>query len=483
MKKYNLIIFVLVTAAALMFYSCERPTEPANPNQPPNTSMANIPNTSDTLFALVTLHWDGEDFDGYIDGFEYRYITIRVFIGDTVVHDWEFTKETSLTIPFQSDDDLNQQIFQVRSVDNLGAVDPEPAEKVFYTVKTIFPESHILYPVNEETYFVIDEPTDWWEGIRLDFVAYDRDGEIVEYAWSVDDGELHWTEDTTVVIKPEEFKAPLTGEHTIKVVSRDNTNLIDPVGNTVKINLVRPSLEKRILIIDATNEANFPAGLVNKANDAKVDTFYSTVYEGSDQWDFIKNGMPPVEVLGQYRLVVWHSDDLPFTQPHQISRYTEQIKDYMNVGGNIIIGGWRILKSFAWLDNFPKTFEPGTFVNDYLHIVSVDETSLIGDFTGGAGLEGVYSNIRVDSAKAAGFPYNGMLGNINMILLPAGFTDGIYFYQNKNNSPYFEYRGRTVGLRYYGTTFQSVVLGFPMYFIREDDAKQMINEILAQMGI
>ena len=133
--------------------------------------------------------------------------------------------------------------------------------------------------------------------------------------------------------------------------------------------------------------------------------------------------------------------------------------------------------------NFPKTFEPGTFVNDYLHIVSVDETSLIGDFTSAAGLEGVYSDIRVDSAKAAGFPYNGMLGNVNMILLPAGFTDGIYFYQNKNNSPYYEYRGETVGLRYYGTTFQSVVLGFPMYFIREEDAKRMVIEILSQMGI
>ena len=106
---------------------------------------------------------------------------------------------------------------------------------------------------------------------------------------------------------------------------------------------MRPSLEKRILIIDATNEKNFPAGLKNKANDAQVDSFYASVYEGSDQWDFNKDGMPPVEVLGQYRLVVWHSDDLPFTQPHQIANYTEQIKDYMNVGGNIVIGGWRIL--------------------------------------------------------------------------------------------------------------------------------------------
>ena len=222
-------IFLILSIFIIGFYACDRPTEPQDPNKLPNTSMANIPNPADTLFALVTLHWDGEDFDGYIDGYEYRYITKRIFMGDSIVQDWQNTTETSLTIPFLSDDDLNLQTFQVRSIDNLGAVDPSPAEKKFYTVKTIFPESYILYPEDEETYFIIDKPTDWWEGIKLDYVAYDKDGEVVEYAWAVDDGELHWTEDTSVVILPENFKTPLTGEHTIKVVSRDNTNLVDPI--------------------------------------------------------------------------------------------------------------------------------------------------------------------------------------------------------------------------------------------------------------
>jgi hypothetical protein len=446
--------------------------------------MANIPLESDTLFALVTLHWDGEDNDGYIDGYEYRYITHRVFMGDSIVQEWKFTKETSLTIPFLSDDELNRQVFQVRAIDNNGQADPEPAQKEFYTVKTIFPESQIIYPIANETYFVVDQTTDWWEGVRLDYKASDRDGEVVEYAWSVDGGDWHWTEDTTVIVTPDMFKAPLTGEHTLKVISRDNTNLVDPVGHEIKIELVRPTLEKKILIIDATTESNFPGGLTNKANDAQVDSFYAEIYPGSDQWDYAaKKGMPPVEVLGQYKLIVWHSDDLPFTQPHAIASHTQQIKDYLNVGGNIIIGGWRILKSFAWTDNFPKTFEPESFVNEYLHIVSVDETSLIGDLTGGAGLEGVYSNFSLDSVKLAGFPYSGMLGNVNLIMLPAGFTDGIYFYQNKDDSPNYQYRGRTVGLRYYGTSFQATVLGFPLFFVKKDDAKRMAAEILAQMGI
>jgi len=477
------IYLVLLFSSVLLWISCERPTSPENPNEPPNTTMANIPRENDTLFALVKLHWDGEDNDGYISKYEYRYITKRIFIGDSIVQEWKETDQTSLVVPFLSDDELNLQIFQVRSVDNKGFVDPTPAEKRFYTIQTVFPETEILYPKNNSTYFVNDKPTDWWQGIKLNYFGFDKDGQIVEYAWAVDDTDWHWTNDTSVVITPDYFSKPLSGQHTIRVTSRDNTNLIDPDGKEIIINLINPTFEKKILVIDATTESNFPAGLVNKANDAQVDAFYADVFEGSDSWDFNKNGMPPVDVLGQYKCIVWHSDDLPFSKPHAIANYTDAIEDYLNVGGNIIIGGWRILKSFAWTDNFPIVFEQNSFVNQYLHIVSVDETSLIGDFKGAAGLNGIYPDIKVDSLKLVGFPYNGMLGNINLILLPAGFTDGIYFYQNANDSPYYQYRGRTVGLRYYGTSFQATVLGFPLFFIEKENAKIMAREILKQMGI
>ncbi len=488
--KFNLFSAFTLVMLILFIISCERKTSPADPNEYPNTSMANIPRDNDTtkLFALLTLHWDGEDFDGFISGYEYRYKTYRKSIGDSIVQDWKFTDQTSLTIPFLSDDSVeNKQVFEIRAIDDQGDADPTPATKNFYTYRTDFPITEILYPIQNRTYFVVEQLTDWWGGIELEFKAYDPDidkgGGITEYGWAVDGGDTTWTKDTAVVIIPDKFQQPLVGEHKITVTSRDNTNLIDPIGATVTIKLVSPAGGKNILIIDATTETNFPGGLTNKATDAQVDAFYSEIFPNSDQWDLRQRGFPPVDSIGQYKLVVWHSDDLPFTQPHVIANYTDQIKDYLNVGGNIIIGGWRILKSFAWTQNFPITFPPESFVNEYLHIVSVDESSFEGDMTYADGLQGLYSSIRVDSVKMAGFPYFGKLSHVNLISLPAGFTDGIYFYQNPPNSQYFEFRGKTIGLRYYGTAFQSVVLGFPMYFLKLEDAKVMAQEILAQMGI
>ena len=89
----------------------------------------------------------------------------------------------------------------------------------------------------------------------------------------------------------------------------------------------------------------------------------------------------------------------------------------------------------------------------------------------------------MDSLKLAISPYNGKLGWVNLILKPAGFTDMLYVYKNRDDSPYTMYRGRGMALRYYGTVYDAVVLGFPMYFVVEADAKVMAQQILQNLHV
>lgn len=474
-------LFILIFAL-----SCERATSPENPNLPPNTTLANIPVENDTLFALLTLHWDGEDDDGFISGYQYRYITHHLFVGDSMVHDWVETKETSITIPFESSDQLNFQKFQVRAVDNVGDVDPTPAEKHFYTVQTIFPETEILFPGNNKQFFAIDQVTDWWQGIQLTFTARDEDGEVVEFAWAVDDYEWNWTTDTTLFILPDYF-VPLNGEHKLRVTSRDNTNLIDPIGDSVIVKLVQPTFEKKILIIDETVESKFPFGMGFKDED--VDSFYAQIFETEEAWDFQKQGMPPKDKLGQYQLVVWHADNLYTYEGdvHKLPVHIIDIMDYLNVGGDFIMGGWRILKSFAVGESFPKTFEEGSFIHDYLHILQADESAPIPDFNGAYSSDTLrFSDINLDSVKLAesyltSIPVIG-LQYVNLMPRRAGFTDVIYRYRNDDYTGLPKHRGYACGLRYYGTSFDAIVLGFPMFFIRKEDAKIMASEMLRSLG-
>ena len=94
-----------------------------------------------------------------------------------------------------------------------------------------------------------------------------------------------------------------------------------------------------------------------------------------------------------------------------------------------------------------------------------------------------FSSFRVDSAKLAFFPFNGKLGQVNLIITPAGFTVTLYSYKNLPNSNYVTYRGRSIALRYYGTTYDAVVLGFPLYFIKEADAIVMAKQILRNLNV
>ncbi len=482
-QLFIMIVFVLVAGSIML--TCERETSPAKSNTPPNTTIANIPRADDTLFALVTLHWDGEDYDGFISGYQYRYTSYHVMAGDSFILDWQSTTETSVTIPFESSDDLNYQRFLVRAIDDKGEMDPEPAERRFYTVQTIFPQTRLLIPDDEEQFFVIDHVTDWWEGVPLTFTASDADGDVVEYAWRVDNGEWNWTTDTSLYILPNFFQ-PLDGPHRISVTSRDNTNLVDPVGDSIIVNLVLPTFHKDILIIDETDEALFTGGLQAYRNrDDLVDAFYNRIFTPDSSWDYRASGMPPKSVLGQYKLVIWHADN-PYSNEndvHKLPLYIEDVKDYLHVGGDFIMGGWRILKSFAQTEPFPKTFQPGSFIHDYLHILTADETILIPtDFVGCNPWPNVTDTMKVDQTKLAEFPYFGKLGQINIMPRRAGFTEVMYVYANLISSNFFQWRGEPVGIRYYGSVFDTIVLGFPLFLMNETDATIMANRMLNSLG-
>ena len=137
-----------------------------------------------------------------------------------------------------------------------------------------------------------------------------------------------------------------------------------------------------------------------------TDAFYAGRLPGCDAVGFQDAGDAAARSPGATtRLVVWHADDVPTSRPHKISdpANIEIFTDYLKVGGKFLMSGWRILKSFAYYNNFPFTFSPGTFVYDYLHIRMVTETDILGDMTGGKGKTGVVQQLH------GGFRASGVL--------------------------------------------------------------------------
>lgn len=498
MRTLTIFTSVFLFFFIINFYNCQKNVSGPDPNEAPTTTIANVPIEGDTLFALVHLQWDGGDNDGFIKGFEYKYTTYYSDEDgnfgngsvDSLEQEWQFIEETSATIAFNSFAKLNKQRFQIRSVDNNDTADPAPAEKWFYTIQTIPPEVEILNPEDNSNHFAKQEVSDWWQGIFLTYTGNDEDGDIIEYGWSIDGSEWTWTPDTTLYITPDIFSSPLEGVHTIEVIARDNTNILSVKPAEIQINLTEPTFTKDILIIDETYEKDFPSFL--KVDDETVDSLYAEifgVYDPDDWWDYEYHELrdqpvPDLKTLGQYKMVIWHADNRPSQDPHKFVQHEDYLKDYLNIGGDLILSGWRILKSFAWEETFPVNFADDSFVKEYLHIKTADESPYYpGDFTGARPAFGTeFTELAVDSTKLEGFPFFGKLSNINTITYRAGFTEVFYTYVNPVGSSLYQYRGEPCALKYTGTVFNAVVMGFPLFFIEEDQLKILGDQILKSLG-
>lgn len=494
----------LITALAAGVLGCVNmfDTSPANDNEPPNTTMANIPKEGDSLFALVTLYWDGEDNDGYINYYRYRYTTYYLLEGQTIddvspdaigYHDWVDTSATSVVLAFDSPAAVNYQMVEVAAVDNSGNVDETPATKSFFTYPTSFPETRITYPVDHGQQMYAKSFTDeWWNGIRLTYTATDKDGEIIEYAWAVDDGPYTWTTDTSVFIHPDLF-VPLEGTHTLRVISKDNTNLVDPVGDSKEIVIHVPDFTKDIIIMDETKE---DITLPDKGwvTDAVVDSFYFANFGGErgdlivDQWDYNLRSLPSIKRLKNYKAIIWHADN--YAVGTGILKHEERIKEYLQMGGKLFISGHRVLWNYfddSFRDGFgrltpPWTFKSGgkkDFVFTYLHVKTLNVSGIEGNLNSIEGIGNWAGSLRPDSSKInTVWPQEGKLGHISIFQELGGFTIPIYEYRGDDSSV----DGMTCGLRYFGGVFDIVFLGFPLWHMNGDDAKLVGDAVLKSFG-
>lgn len=89
-KKH--IIQLLLMLGIIFSWDCSNPKNPGtySLNQPPITRVSNVPKDGDTSQSpRVTLYWVGDDPDGYVVGFKYRWITNQSQANPGIVEDYK----------------------------------------------------------------------------------------------------------------------------------------------------------------------------------------------------------------------------------------------------------------------------------------------------------------------------------------------------------------------------------------------------------
>ncbi len=302
-------ILAPVILAACFLSDCSQPTNPGAPagNQPPRTRLANVPVNDSTgrypsSNPTVALYWIGDDVDGYVTAFRYRWSYRQQ--GVTFFHDWTTILNFSLTgIPmavrgsvsavpavyqyfakllpasldstvsqlengvpllvsgdtvlaadkaiinpnkgvfiFESKDTLNPHTFEVKAVDNLGAEDPNPPSVTFWTPQALPPVTVIDQPYPPDSTLMIDHVTDTYPGLTFYFEGIDRSSKSLVYSWTVDS--VRWSPystDQQAIVTASDLRPPYTGVHTFYVKARNDYGLEDPTPASRQFSVIVPT--------------------------------------------------------------------------------------------------------------------------------------------------------------------------------------------------------------------------------------------------
>ncbi len=324
-------IFILLVAAGL--YSCKTEiTGQFHQNLPPETFLFIHTEKNDTLNATTSvqkLYWDGVDQDGFVVGFYYTWKQ------NPDSSDWVWTTERSMTFPLKITGSDTSYVFQIKAVDNDGAVDPTPASQLI-PIKNTAPKIDWL-PSSRipDTTFTVASFV--WQASDLD-----GDSTIAYFEYALDD--------TTNWHRIAGYKRNVTLTQDSNLTEGDHIFFIRAVDIAhSKSNIIRMPQHKTwhvkkpqgtyLLIDDFENEAqsNYP------------DRYYKSMLKrvlaeidpqlGFDYWNieeqFPASRLQFIETLKLFKRIIWYTDLIQETDEHFITAQVA-IPEFLNSGGKII---------------------------------------------------------------------------------------------------------------------------------------------------
>ncbi len=247
----------------------------------------------------------------------------------------------------------------------------------------------------------------------------------------------------------------------IAAVFQSEGNYISSFSNEISTTPVNFTLDEGILLVDGTLDG-LPASPF--PTDEEVDDYYANLLSGYSytNWDIATQGSPPLTEIAKYSSIIWHTDDIS-NYPFVDGVYN--MKSYLLAGGNLFASCWKQLCMVS-----------GDFQNNFLYL---DESTLHdqADFAGAFGMNG-FSDITIDIDKIPLPNWGDNLQYVNKFL-PVEDAEAIFSYDSFSNDPNWE--NAICGQRFSGD-YKTYILGFPLYYMMQEQAENIIQSILEDFG-
>lgn len=237
----------------------------------------------------------------------------------------------------------------------------------------------------------------------------------------------------------------------------------------------RPAtLDQGVLVVDETY--NWTSG--NLPRDTAQDQFYDYMLSGfqHDQYEYgSPSEMPLLCDLAPYSTVLWHADDYTSLMA---SGSLDDLGRYLDWGGNLWLVGWKPISNLQNGASYPAVFSDTSFIRNHLKITEANLSASADSFQAAGGSLG-YPGISVDPAKVPLASWGGTMRYIESFV-PADSGEVIYAMDMRNGSSPFQ--GLPCGVRYLGPSYNTVIFGFPLYFMDREMARAAAQQVMADFG-
>jgi len=275
------------------------------------------------------------------------------------------------------------------------------------------------------------------------------------------------------------------GEYQFKAQNRDWAGIESSVSGYV-LTIVNPDFNNmNLLIVDETRDAN---GRPGSPNDPQVDTFYrdilgvdTTTMMSSTGWsvseiDYKSNTINDISYISakdvyNKRVILWHSDD---KSSFALNDNIRILSEFLDEGGRLILVGWDVLNPFT--DSDTASISSG-FAYRYLRIQGGlrDVERTFTEFSGDTEM-GYPESVTLDSLKIR----NNWTGvSHTWTFTPRHRTEGIGTWHGGDDA-LSGMEGGTAIVKNFNIVnpWRSIVIGFPLYFMKNDEARTLIMRAL-----
>jgi len=254
------------------------------------------------------------------------------------------------------------------------------------------------------------------------------------------------------------------------------------------------SLDQGILLVDET----YINTSFNMVDGDSVNAFYTRALQGYS-YAFADHSCPTcsptdqinLKELGRYSLIIIHSEDHRefYSMGADGDSTWPVLEDYLNCGGKVIIEGRRNLSRGHSIYSGMREFLPGDIAYDYLNIESAyvplwAPASRSEEFIGASSQVSGYPNLQVDSSRIAqcsgGLELAGKVPGVGYI---DSLMDGEVIYTFHSAYDTSASDEKPVAFRYLGEDYKVIFFDFPLYFIQEQQATELLHQALSDLQV